>query len=875
VSASLSSCRGIPPLPHALVKRSRLASRLSDRERRPITLVSGLPGAGKTTLVASWLRSLDRPAAWISLRGRHDEPGHLARATVRSLANVGATPEPPSGRRRSDAALLGSAFEALGEGQWVLILDDVHELRSSAALAALRLILDAAPPGLDVVLCTRADPPVALGRMRLDGRLGEIRNADLEFTPDEAADLFAAHGIDMGRDDVQALCRRTQGWAAGLRLAAGALTAAGDDPHELVRSTATTEAAVADYLLEEVLDRQEPGTQSFLLRTSVAERLTPELATVLADEPAAQERLDDLVRSGVFLIDRADGWYRYHALFADLLRASLRRRHPDLVDELHRRAATWLLEADRPTDAELHARLAGDWELAGRLATERWMAAVLDDTSPSADLVVGATSDNLTATASLSLLVAGLACARGDKDAADLHRSRLDALLGARPPARRTGSPAVEPIARQILDLAYGRTFGADARARRAATALASSTGTDGLLDVSTLRRWARLCAAELDIDQGHFDRAVTSLCALADAEPEDDWMGHEAAALVALVDAANGNLRAADRRAADVLAAGDSRDLRPTALAAASLAAALCCAQRGERRSALAHLDRAEAAAAVAPRPVHAAQRAVRAALGGSARATAWLDSVTAEHPLATQVLIAGGVLEIVDPGRRLVAIGGPAERAVARARQELARGAPDAAGAALRRVIPGGAAASSGATAPGARGSPSATATGGRSRAASAPSAHPRTAIETHALAAVASTRTGRVGDAQDHLAVALDLIAWSGVRAPLLDHAAGLVELLDGPGIDAEHQSLVVELIDQIRRAPCGRGTPVEGLTERETAVLMYLPTLMSNAEIAEGLHLSINTVKSHLKAVYRKLGVVGRRDAVLRGRELELI
>ncbi len=852
MSPAPSSCRGIPPLPHGLIKRTRLSARLGDRERRPITLVSGLPGAGKTTLVASWLRSTDRPAVWVSLDSRHDAPGGLARATLRGLAAIGATPEPPARRRRSDSAMIETAFESLGEGRWVLVLDDVHELRSSAALAALRMLLDGAPPGLAVVLCTRADPPIALGRMRLDGRLGEIRNADLEFTPDEAADLLAAHGIDVGHDDVHALCLRTQGWAAGLRLAAGALATAGDR-HELIRSTATTEAVVADYLLEEVLDRQDPGAQSFLLRTSVAERLTPELAAVLAGDDHAQERLDELERSGVFLIDSADGWYRYHALFADLLRASLRRRHPDLVHELHGLAAAWLLDRHRPADAELHARLAGDWTLAGRLAADRWVTAVLDDAEPATDLASGTPPDAVAATASLSLVAAGLACARGDKDAADLHRARLDGIV-AEASRRRAGS-AVDPSLRQILDLAYGSVFGADRRGRQAAMALAGSTDRDLDVDPSALRRWARLRAAEMDVDEGRFDRAVTSLCAIADTGDDDDWMRTEASAVLAVVDAANGNLAAADRRAAEVLAEGDTHGVRPAALVAASLASALCCAQRGERRSALAYLDRADANGTAVPRPLHAALRAVRAGLGGSTRSTAWLDSLTAEHPLASQALVAAGVLEIVDPDRRLVPIGGRAERAVARARQELARGAPDTARAALGALAPHGSDADS-------------------SASPAHPPAHPRTAIETCTLAAVAASRSGRDEEAREHLAAALELVTWSGVRAPLIDHAAGLAVLLDGPGLDAEHQGLALELVDQLRRTPTG-GAPVEVLTERETAVLLYLPTLMSNAEIAQGLHLSINTVKSHLKAVYRKLGVVGRRDAVLRGRELELI
>jgi LuxR family maltose regulon positive regulatory protein len=698
-----------------------------------------------------------------------------------------------------------------------------------------------------VVLCTRADPPVALGRMRLAGRLGEIRNADLEFTPTETADLFAAHGIDMGDDEAHALWHRTQGWAAGLRLAAGALTAAAD-PHELVRSTAATEAAVADYLLEEVLDHQDAGTQSFLLRTSVAERLTPDLAGVLADDPEAQARLDDFERSGVFLIDSVDGWYRYHALFADLLRASLRRRHPDLVADLHGRAAGWLLEAGHRGEAEVHARLAGDWPLAGRLAADRWLAGVLDDAEPANDLLRGVPDAAVAATGTFSLVAAGAACARGDRDAADLHRGRLDAL------------DCPEAL-RPVLDLAYGRTFGADLRARRAADELARTTGAGVTAAASALRRLARLRGAEMELDAGCFDAAVTALSTLAEAG-DDDWMCAEASAVVALVDAANGNLPAAERAAAPVLVERDAHGLHPTALVAAHLAEALCCAQRSERRNALAHLDHTEVPGSALPRPLHAARRAVRAALGHSARSAAWLDSVTAEQPLATQALVACGTLEIVDPERRLVPVGGPPERAVARARQELARGAPDAARAALAPAL-----------------APAATA--GVTDRAGLRSLHPRTAIEARVLAAVAAVRARDADDAARHLGGALDLVAWSDVRAPLLDHAAGatgaddLLGLLDGPGVEGEHRGLALALVDQLRRSAAGARAPVDVLTERETAVLQYLPTLMSNAEIAQGLHLSINTVKSHLKAVYRKLGVVGRRDAVLRGRELELI
>jgi LuxR family maltose regulon positive regulatory protein len=842
VSLSAVSHQGVPSLPHALVRRSRLEERFRDPERRQITLVSGLPGAGKTTLVASWLRSCDRQAAWVSLGSRHDEPGRLTRAVVRVLADVGAVPEPRGRRRRSDATLLDSAFDLVTGERWVLVLDDVHELRSSEALAALRLLLDRAPATLSLVLCARADPPVALGRLRLDGRLGEIRNADLEFTQDETADLLAGHGIDLRRDEVRALWRRTQGWVAGLRLAAGALAGAGD-PHELVRSTAATEAAIADYLLEEVLDRQDPDIQSFLLRTSVVEDLTPDLAALLAGDPRAQERLDDLQRSGVFLTDAAqDGWYRYHALFAALLRAGLRRRQPEAVGELHGWAAAWLVHNGRPIDAERHARLGGNWALAGHLAADRWLAAVLDDGRLPPDLLVTAPDDAVGHTPALSLVAAATACARRDRAAADLHRRRLDELAGPPPTVDGLG---IGDAHRHTLDLAYGWTFGADERARAAAHRLAAAGDADPRADAPSLRRLGHLRGAELDVDTGQFDAAVAALNPLADSL-DDDWMCTEAAGVLAVVHAANGNVAAADRRAGEVMASGDVRDIRPTALQAAYLATALHRAQRGERRNAAAHLHEAEAIAGVSSRPLHAVREVLRSALGESGPSAVWLDTTTAAHPLAAQALIACGVFEVIDPQRRLLAIGGQREAAVARARQELGRGAPDAARIGLARGLD-------------ARGS----------------WAHPRTVIESHTLAAIACSRCDDDADAQRHLRTALDLVAGSGVRAPLLDHGPAIAELLGRESTAADHRGLALELLDHLRRTPGGTAAPVDGLTDRETAVLQYLPTLMSNAEIAQGLHLSINTVKSHLKAVYRKLGVDGRREAVLRGRELELI
>src|SRR5919106_1286234 len=280
------------------------------------------PGAGKTTLVTAALAD-HRGFVPLVVDRRHNEACRLAGVIADTLgvAVSGAQELPTVKGIQSAASLLDATFSQVERAgrRRVLALDDVQELASPDPLGTLAYLVERAPVGLDVVLCSRADPPIRLTRLRLDGRLREIRNDQLAFDHTEAAELLAAHGVRPTRGQMDAIWRRTQGWAAGLRLAACALQREAD-PRELVDSMAATESAIVDYLLEELLTRQDRGLQQFLLRTSVAGRLTADLAQSLAADALAADRLAELERQGVVVADLDDPtWYRYHPLFAALL----------------------------------------------------------------------------------------------------------------------------------------------------------------------------------------------------------------------------------------------------------------------------------------------------------------------------------------------------------------------------------------------------------------------------------------------------------------------------------------------------------------------------------------------------------------------------
>jgi LuxR family transcriptional regulator, maltose regulon positive regulatory protein len=828
---------GLARLPEALVRRPRLDALLADGARRQVTLISAPPGSGKTTLVTAWLASRRRRDVMLTVDARDNERDQLAGVIVAALVDRGAVAPEEIDATLPGTTLLDAAFAQLEQrsNKRVLVLDDLQELSSRHALRTLAYLVERAPASLDLVLCSRADPPIRLTRLRLEDRLAEIRNDSLAFDLAETATLLTAHGLALTRAQVQALWRRTEGWVAGLRLAACALQGEAD-PAEFVQSAAGTETAIADYLLKELLTRQDEAIQQFMLRTSVVGRLTPDLAEVLTGDAGVSRRLGELERNGVFLAELEDRtWYRYHSLFATLLEARLRQQHRDLADELHRRATTWFIANDMPGEAEVHARAAGDWQMVGRLAAERWVARTLDGADANDGLLAGVPARAIAANESLTILAGAEACARRDRRAADAHRAALDRpapdpASGPEPTDPLTSAP---PLARPLLAVSYARAFGADARAR---AAIADLRGAD---DAATTARLAELRAIGLDLDDGRIERARRQAAALVLAA-DFTWIGTEAIALLALADAVEGDLVAAALHGERVLDEPSTAAARHTA----TLALALRHAQRGDHRHAVDALS-AVRTPAPADRATLAVDGALRAALRTPGAPFVGLEGDDAEHPLVMRTLVALGVLEALDSAGRLRVTGGPLEEAVLLGRQRWRARS----GAGVVSVL-------NDHPRPGSR------------------RYHPRTLIERSGLLALGAADRGDRGGALAALRDALVATEKTGIWAPLLVLAPDLTDLLEARADElGSHQGLALELVDRARTSPAP--AYVEPLTERETSVLCHLPTLMSNHEIADVMHVSVNTVKTHLKSLYRKLGVTSRREAVLRGRSLELL
>ena len=373
----------IPRPPPQAVLRRRLVERLNDGLQRKLTLVSAAAGFGKTTLLSAWLAGSDLPVAWLSLDEADSEPTRFLTylvAAIRTIApNIGnavladlqeKTSQPPS--TESVLTALLNEITTIPEN-FVLVIDDYHTIDAKPVNDAVTFLLAHMPAQMHLVIATREDPQLPLGRLRGGGQLAELRVADLRFTPSEAAGfLNEAMGLDLAAEDVATLESRTEGWIAGLQLAALSLQGHPDAP-SFIRSFTGSHRFVLDYLLEEVLQRQSESVQTFLLRTSILERMCgPQCDAVLHDSAGSgQATLEYLERANLFLVplDNERHWYRYHHLFADLLRQRLHQAGGSAGDvtELHSRASEWYEDNGLELEAFLHAAAVNDLDRAERL----------------------------------------------------------------------------------------------------------------------------------------------------------------------------------------------------------------------------------------------------------------------------------------------------------------------------------------------------------------------------------------------------------------------------------------------------------------------------------------------------------------------------
>src|SRR5215212_4401369 len=365
-----------PPRPEA-VPRSRLIERLDDGLHRKLTLVSAPAGFGKTTLLGEWATTLPRPAAWLSLDEGDNDPARFLSYLVAALRTIApsmaegvldalGSPQPPP--TESILTALLNEMAALAEDS-VFVLDDYHVIDATAVDDALTFLLEHLPPRVKLVIATREDPPLPIARMRARGQLSELRAADLRFILTEAAGfLEGAMGLKLSAEEMAALEERTEGWIAGLQLAALSMRGR-EDVAGFIRDFAGDNRYIVDYLAEEVLGRQPERIRSFLLETSILERLSGPLCDAVTGQEDGDGTLDVLERGNFFVVPLDDKrhWYRFHHLFADVLFTHLMAERPDRVPTLHRRASEWYEHKGSAAEAIRHALAAEDFGRAADL----------------------------------------------------------------------------------------------------------------------------------------------------------------------------------------------------------------------------------------------------------------------------------------------------------------------------------------------------------------------------------------------------------------------------------------------------------------------------------------------------------------------------
>ncbi len=868
-----------PGVPDWAVQRPRITELIARGTRWcPLTVVTGPPGAGKTMALACWSAAEPGPVSWVSLDDYDNRPGVFWSYVVAALRRCGvvvpeALPAAARGRAGDHVFLLRLASALAAQDPPVtLVLDDLHLLTDPKVLDGLDYLLRNAGPGLRLVACSRIDPLLRLHRYRLAGQLAEIRAGDLAFSIAETGLLMDQQGVALSADSLESLTRRTEGWAAGIRLAAISMHTH-PDPDQFVKELIAEDSTLTRYLVEEVLNAQPAEVREFLLSTSILARVSAEAAAELVGHEQAAGILPEVARSNAFVQPIGGGWYCYHSLFAEVLRLKLRCEHPDWVPLLHRRAARWYERNGQLTDAVRHAAEAGDWQLAATMVIDGLAIGEIIEPRGSASLVHEFRSmphGDAWTEAQPHLVSAALSAGRPESAAAALDVA--EGILGGLPADQEAASRLAAAVIRLAASRRTGDLAAAEAVAARA-EALAARISGDKLARhpdirarVLSGRGAAELWAGHLDEAARVLDSGVATATAPGGEDEQADCLGH-----LALVEALRGRLCRAEKLATRATAAlGADEQLPPVGHPSppALVALAWVDLERNELRNTRSRLRQADAALGVTPDKLVGAVACLAAACSGPAvgRAAAaaqmvararsgWSVPAWLEQKLSlveSRAYVAAGDIQAAVAAAQRADRDTSLEAAVTLASAWTAAGDRHQA----RRALAPALAASS--------------------------EAPERVRLQAWLVDAQLSYNSGDRARGHRSLASALQLAEREQLRLPFVMERRwmGLVLRRD-PGLADAHRRLFASSLrhDQLPY-PSGvsEQTPilvVEPLTEREREVLRQFSGMQSTAEVAGEMCISVNTVKTHLKSIYRKLAATHCREAVRRARQLELI
>jgi LuxR family maltose regulon positive regulatory protein len=851
----------------SLIDRRALVAALDRAVEKQVTVISAPAGSGKTSLLRAWA---DRPAPNRRIVLLSVRPGQRDAQLfwLALLDAVGGVVSPAPGSDGQAVADRVRSVLTASSDPVILVIDDLHELLSAGATEQLTALLLDLPPHVHAVVATRRDLPLRLHHLRLRGELAEIRGGQLRFNPDETRQMLAAAGIRLSDSVVATLHGRTEGWAAGVRLAALAL-AGHPHPEKFVTDFSGSDRTVADYLMAEMLQRQPPDTQRLLLATSLLDRVNGELGDLLTGSTGSEHILLDLEDANAFVtsLDPDRTWFRYHLMVREMLRLELRRTRSAEIPGLHRRAAEWLADHARTPEAIRHLQAVADWSSAARLLSDHALSLTLDGESGTvAALLGGFPAQAATDFPELAPVYAIAALNQVRLDQADAHLDVARAYAATAPPDRQHRLR----MAVASLDLLLARLRGHFDGVFEQAGALLVADGRrsypdvagDGdlravaLLNAGVTQAWSlRLVESENYLRQGaalahdlgrpylevaclahlgftairtSFEQA-RQLCDEAVALADRHGWTDEAVIAPAMATKAGILIWTGDfdggRRWLERARYATRNGAEPGLRMLIHLTSAILPAARGEHERALAEF---------------AAAGRVQAQIAGvhalAPRAAGWTIATLARLGETDQAEAALAALD-----DRLAATG-EVRNAVAVIR--LAQKDPEAARRELRAVLDG-----------------------------HAPINPHFALVEAHLLDALACRDLGDDRGITEGLERALHLAEPDRLILPFaMTGAAPLLAAL--PAAETVHAALVADILDAVRgRAPSSG--PVEPLSPAELRVLRYLPTNLTRPQIARQLSISINTVNTHIRRIYAKLGASDRTSAVQRGRQLRLL